>query len=134
MNQKLGIGISLILILLAIFIGFKTFKKGTAGPMGIKPGLKVWVKCGDVACGNEYEMEKRDYWEKVIAIRGPMSTQEVFLDCPKCNKKSVYLANKCPKCKTVFKPTAGLDDFPDRCPKCKYSEMEGATANSTNSK
>ena len=132
LKQKLGIGFAIVAISVAIVVGYSSLKPEAAGPTSIKKGLKAWVKCGNPDCGNEYQMEKREYWEKVVAVRGPLSTEEVFLECPKCSQKTVFLAEKCPKCGLVFKPNPGIDDYPDRCPGCKYSEMETSGNGLTN--
>jgi len=49
------------------------------------------------------------------------------LICPKCGKPSAFEAMKCPKCGNIFVAgESGRGDFPDRCPKCKYSAREEA--------
>jgi predicted RNA-binding Zn-ribbon protein involved in translation (DUF1610 family) len=52
------------------------------------------------------------------------SSGNVF-ECPKCGKVAVREALKCPKCGNVFIPDWDRqNDYPDRCPKCGFSEIE----------
>ena len=44
--------------------------------------------------------------------------------CTKCGKPSVYKAFKCNKCEKVSLYGAVPNDFGDRCPECKFSQME----------
>lgn len=46
------------------------------------------------------------------------------LKCEKCGQPSAYAAVKCGKCGLVFEAGAVKNDFPDKCPKCKYSKIE----------
>jgi predicted nucleic acid-binding Zn-ribbon protein len=53
-------------------------------------------------------------------MMGPMA-----VNCPKCNKKRAYMAEKCEKCGVVFVPNyQSGDESPDTCPGCGYSKYE----------
>jgi len=88
----------------------------------IKRGELMWVKCGNSDCGEEYQIDKRDYFEyikehQVGLVRPPMV-------CEKCTEDSVFRAEKCNKCGVVFFYEAVAGDLPDRCTECGYSQIE----------
>jgi predicted Zn-ribbon and HTH transcriptional regulator len=75
-------------------------------------------------------MDERDYLEKV-AQETPVTFATPPIPCQSCGKKGVFEAIKCSKCGHVFFPGNRVKDFPDRCPECKYSEMEEKRKKST---
>ena len=52
------------------------------------------------------------------------------MTCQKCNELSVFQAVKCIKCGlayekgSIFSVHGDVDDYPDRCPECRYSPRE----------
>ena len=114
-------------IALAILIFVKTQSGGSGGIDSIKRGEEMyWVKCNNPSCNAEYEIDKKDYFEQIEEKQraNPLSMVTPPLTCKKCGKDSVYRAEKCEKCGTVFFYGANPDDFPDRCPKCGHSKRE----------
>jgi DNA-directed RNA polymerase subunit RPC12/RpoP len=54
-----------------------------------------------------------------------MSGQKMLFECPKCGKKTCTMAHKCQKCGTIFILGQAKDQqYPDRCPKCRFSAIE----------
>jgi len=95
---------------------------GGGGIETIKRGELMWVKCGNPDCGEEYQIDQRDYFEyvqehQVGLVRPPMV-------CEKCREESVFRAEKCNKCGVVFFYEAVAGDLPDRCTECGYSQIE----------
>ena len=98
----------------------------SSGPKG-----PVQMLCVNPDCGYAFEISRNEYRKQMMEkgpmgpmMMGPMTALHAFT-CPKCGKKSAYVATKCPKCGKVFIPNYGItDDYPDRCPECGYSAME----------
>jgi predicted Zn-ribbon and HTH transcriptional regulator len=118
------------LIIVVCFIGAGvlayTFIFSSGGSQ-ISDDEMTWVKCNNPACGAEYEMGKRKYYEDVEekAQANPMAMTSPPLTCEKCGKNSIYRAIKCENCGNVFiEGISGANDLSDRCPKCKHSAIE----------
>ncbi len=119
-----------ILIIIVCFIGAGvlayTFIFSSGGPQ-ISDDEMTWVKCNNPACGAEYEMGKRKYYEEAQekANANPIAMTTPALTCEKCGKNSIYRAIKCENCGNVFiEGISGAADLSDRCPKCKQSATE----------
>ncbi|MBN2456345.1 MAG: hypothetical protein JXB29_07420 [Sedimentisphaerales bacterium] len=116
-----------IIIVVVCLVAAGTIYKMTSGGssgLGHFKGQLMWVKCNNPDCGDEYQMDKKDYFEqkqKNWDPRAPLS--DPAIKCTKCGEMSVYRAEKCPKCGTVFFYGFG-EGFPDKCPECGYSAME----------
>jgi hypothetical protein len=93
-------------------------------------GKKTWVLCRNEACKAEYEIPLREYFVYVQENDDPREPSAPPLPCQKCSEKSVYEAIGCAKCGLVFEMasifavTGDRKDYPDRCPKCRYSQRE----------
>jgi hypothetical protein len=81
---------------------------------------QLWVKCTDKDCGNEYEMNKKEYFQFVEKNTVGMMTPP--MKCSKCGKDTVYRAVKCEKCGKIFM-YGNPGDYADRC-ECGYSKIE----------
>ncbi len=106
-------------------ITFYQFGGGNAGP---NPDRLIYLKCLNKSCGEIKEMASKELYEGIDSEPySPMQVGPMRFDCPKCGKRSMFIAEKCPKCETVFVPNPrATRDYPDRClnPDCKYSAME----------
>jgi predicted Zn-ribbon and HTH transcriptional regulator len=128
-SKKKPIMIAVIVVCLVV-AGIITFAKRSGGGGGyesIPEGKMTWVKCNNPDCKAEYQMEEREYFKAMKERLNPaamMST--VALICEKCGKASLGKAHKCgnPSCGAVFFDNSVPNDHPDRCPKCKRSEIE----------
>ena len=110
-----------IVMLLAGIITFTTRRSGVDM---IEPGMMIWVKCSNKACGAEYQMDKKDYFEYLKEHQDPMSMAAPAIVCKDCGEERVYRAVKCEKCKLVFERGSVQHDFADRCPECGHSKTE----------
>lgn len=105
---------------------YYTSRESRSGGIGSFAGKLVWVKCGNKACGAEYQMDKADYHteirEKMQAT--PMMLVTPALTCKQCGEPSIFGAEKCENCGIVFFRNAVPNDLEDRCPECGYSKTE----------
>lgn len=128
MKNNIYIIVILVCLLLAGIIGYKyTFSGGGGGGIeGISEDSMLWAKCRNPACKAEYEIGEREYLEFQKENFDPLAREAAALTCKQCNEPSVYEAVKCgnTSCGIVFERDSVPNDFSDRCPKCKYSEME----------
>ncbi|MFZ0033800.1 MAG: hypothetical protein WAK60_02270 [Sedimentisphaerales bacterium] len=90
----------------------------------IERGEMIWLKCRNPKCENEWQMDKRDYYEYIKKHQDPHSMAITAIVCPKCSEESGYIAVKCEKCGLVFERGAVPHDYADKCPKCGYSKEE----------
>jgi phage FluMu protein Com len=126
MKNTVYVIVIVVCLSLAAIIGYKyTFSGG--GPSGIEaidPSKMMWVKCNNPSCKAEYQISEKSYYEYAQQNVDPMAMGPPALTCEKCGEKSVFEAVKCPKCGLVFFRNSVPADFADRCPKCKFSQME----------
>ena len=131
-KKQLMIGIVIACIVLAVGI---TLYNSTGGS-GKAANRKIFILCSE--CGESSELSGEELREKMQQAAGeggigpmgmmdPMGAAPV-LTCPGCGKDAAQMATKCKSCETVFIPdfqaafTGG--GYPDKCPKCGYSEEE----------
>jgi hypothetical protein len=95
------------------------------GVQQIEPGQAILTLCTNPNCNHQSEMDKRAYYEEVdkLVRLNPRQSQPP-LPCSICGKKSVFRAVRCPQCDHVFLYGRIQHDVADRCPKCRYSQME----------
>jgi ssDNA-binding Zn-finger/Zn-ribbon topoisomerase 1 len=87
-------------------------------------GQQMWVICTNPNCKTHYQVDK-EWFFREIQKTGSMFADTVGIQCKECQQSTTFEAVKCSSCGHVFKTgAAGRGDFPDRCPKCKTSEME----------
>jgi hypothetical protein len=126
-KKKVLIVVSVVIICIALAIAGKTmFGGGGGGGDG-----KIWFKCVNPKCNAAYSLSPDEFTklqgDSPMMIPGQMQA----FKCQKCGQQSAYMAQKCEnkKCGEVFilqmgSPGQANQDFPDRCPKCKYSVIE----------
>jgi hypothetical protein len=120
-KKTLLIVVAVACLAAAGIIMYKTMGGGTTAG---QPAGKVWVKCNNPKCGNEYEVSAQEYNTFVMNNGGPrqfMMTGAVPMKCSKCNEDSVFKAMKCEKCGKVFFPGTVEGKAQDTCPGCGYS-------------
>ena len=118
--------IVVIACLAAAGIIYKMTSRSSGGLSGFKRGVQIWIKCNNLDCGHEDQIDKKDYFEyqeKHWNPKAPLATPTLV--CSKCSEHSVYRAVKCPKCQKVFFYGAS-ESYPDKClePECGYSAIE----------
>ena len=95
-----------------------------ADATGIDPSEQTWTKC--LACGYTEQMSLKGFYKlqraKMAATGNPMSVPR--LTCEKCGQEAVVEAFKCPQCGEISPKNSVPNDFEDRCPRCKFSQIE----------
>ncbi|MHC4500754.1 MAG: hypothetical protein ACYS21_16780 [Planctomycetota bacterium] len=88
---------------------------------------KVWLRCRAPACEHEYDIVKKDYFERIeeLRMKNPGDLAPA-ITCPKCGEPSVYEAVRCEKCGLVFEEGSVTGTYADTCPKCGYSKAKEA--------
>lgn len=123
MKNLIYIGVIVVCLLVAGIILF-TRNSGSAGLNSVSNDEQVWVLC--LKCNHAEQMGMKDYYvamkEKSKELTNPRMV--ALLTCTKCGENAVTKAVKCEKCGNVFRDNAVPNDYPDRCPKCKYSKTE----------
>jgi hypothetical protein len=124
-SRKKPIMIGVIVVCLAV-AGLITFARrgGGTGIDSIPASELTWVKCNNPACNAEYQMSKQEYFKERQKRLNPAARTVPPITCKECGKESLYQADKCPNCGTIFILGSVPNDFADRCPKCKHSATE----------
>ena len=120
-KKKLLIVVAVACIAAAGIVTYKTMGGGTTAG---QPTSKMWVKCNNPKCGDEYQISAKEYSVFMMNNGGPrqfMMSGAVPMKCPKCNEDSVFKAMKCEKCGKVFFPGTVEGKAEDTCPGCGYS-------------
>ena len=120
-KKTLLIVVAIACIAAAGVITYKTMGGSTASS---QPTSKIWVKCNNPKCGNEYQISAKEYTDFMMSNGGPrqfIMSGAVPMKCPKCNEDSVFKAMKCEKCGKVFFPGTVEGKAEDTCPGCGYS-------------
>ncbi len=95
------------------------------GVASIEPGQALVVLCVNSSCQYQSQMDKRSYYEEVEKrLRANPQQSQPALICSQCGKNSVYRGVQCPSCDHAFRYGGVPHDAADRCPKCRYSQME----------
>jgi len=124
-KKMIKIGTIVVCLALATVVFIKHSKRGPRGLTSIPRGDVVWVKCSNPQCGAVYQMNKREFLEKVEErSAGGSPATAPLVTCKECQELSARWAVKCEKCGVVFFYGANRNDFPDRCPECGYSKRE----------
>jgi hypothetical protein len=90
---------------------------------GVPNSLQTWVKC--LTCGDAHQISLKGFWKRQRAEMSGEDGPSPFLTCTKCGKRAVVEAFKCAQCGEISrKGNPGAMDYEDRCPKCKFSQLE----------
>jgi hypothetical protein len=104
-------------------VTYKSFFGGSS-PEATGDMALLCTTCGgfEIPMTQFQELMSKNAQDMMMPMMGPGT---MVIQCPKCNKKTCYIAQKCPKCQNIFVFGQAKDpQFPDRCPKCKFSEIE----------
>ena len=124
-KKKTVMIVVIVVCLVAAGVIFKATRPKSQGRESFR-GQQTWVKCSNPDCGEEYEMDKAEYFKQVeeAARANPGVEPPTPIVCKKCGEESLYRVVKCAKCgKIFFYGSAGAGDFADRC-KCGFSQIE----------
>jgi len=78
-------------------------------------------------CGNKYTISEGEFKTQIgeKSSGEMMMGQLLALDCPECGEEAAFRAIKCSKCSEIFTKGEAQDNkYPDKCPKCGFSEIE----------
>ena len=116
----------IVIVICLLVAGIVVFSGGSGGGgiEDIAEDEQVWVMCR--RCNASYEMGKKEFYRQLeeAAKANPNPMMAPHLTCQECGKVSVTEAIRCEQCETVFVKGSVPGDFPDRCPKCKFSKTE----------
>lgn len=117
--------------LAVLILGWQFWPSGGGGG-----DTDITMLCENPKCDKAYKM-KPDEFQAAMSKQGGgmdpmmmMGGMGITLECKFCKQKTARIAYECPKCKNVFiQPNpmmaAGMtNDYPDRCPECKFSQIE----------
>ena len=124
-KKILLIAVAVACIAAAGIIMYKTMGGGGGGAAPGQASGKIWVKCNNPKCGNEYQISAKEYNDFVMTNGGPrqfLMSGAVPMKCPKCNEASAFKAMKCEKCGKVFFPGSVENKPEDTCPGCGFSQ------------
>jgi predicted RNA-binding Zn-ribbon protein involved in translation (DUF1610 family) len=131
MSTNVKIVVAAVCLIVAAGIFYFTVLGGSGGSLS-SGDQKTWFKCVNPDCNATYSLTPGEFAK--LQGNNPMMPmmmpgQQQAFKCQKCGQQSAYMAQKCEKCGEVFimqMATApqGNQDYPDRCPKCGYSNME----------
>ncbi len=122
-KKPIMIGAIVVCLVAAGLITLAT-RGGRGGLETIPEESITWVKCRNEKCLDGWEMNTREYYKYLEEHHEPGSLFAPPIPCPKCGAESGYEAFKCPKCNKVWEKGTVSRDFEDRCPECKYSQIE----------
>lgn len=130
-KKFLAIGALVLCLGIAGTVTYNTFFGGGGGGTFSGDIPLLCMSCGgfEIPISQYQEMMSKNPMGMMPGMPG-MPGQQVAMVCPKCNKKTCYSAQKCLKCKNIYIYGQARDqNYPDRCPKCKSSELEDLEKN-----
>ncbi len=124
MDKKNVVMIVIVVVCLVLAGAFaiKNFGGGGTPTANLPPQSML---CVNPDCSHVFEMTIEER-RQIMRERGRQMRRggPPAFTCPQCSEESVYQANKCSKCNTIFIGDYSSDDFTDRCPECGYSAIE----------
>ncbi|NLX07108.1 MAG: hypothetical protein GXY33_18385 [Phycisphaerae bacterium] len=114
--------LTVVVVVMALITVYKT-SISPGGGIDLSKEIPFKCKaCNEIVNKTLRDLQQMEETQQMGPMMGPMK-----LVCPKCGKKELTQAVKCPKCEEVFifemDPMAGAS-FDDRCPKCGVSYSE----------
>jgi len=128
-NAKIGAAVGCLLVA-GVILYFTTFND----MVGSGGSEKMVMLCTNPKCEKAFKIPYEEY-AKIWQLQGgnPMTMMSPKpIKCKFCNQITALTATECPKCKNVFiEPMEQRSiEYPDRCPECKFSQMEEDDKNS----
>ncbi|OHB44124.1 MAG: hypothetical protein A2178_03400 [Planctomycetes bacterium GWC2_49_10] len=116
--------------LAALILGWQFWPAGGGGGEDVD----IVMLCTNAKCDKAYKLKPAEFQEMMSKQGGMdpmmmMGGMSASFECKFCKQKTASIAYECPKCKSVFvqpNPMMGgmSNDYPDRCPDCKFSQIE----------
>ena len=127
-KKYLVIGLAVVCLSVVVVMFYRSFGGGSGG--GNTGDRQIALMCA--SCGG-FEVSV-DEFREMMSQQGPeammMPGQAAAMECPQCGKKSCYQAQKCKECEAIFVFGQARDkNYPDRCPKCGFSNIEDRRQN-----
>ena len=125
-DKKKKVMLGLIILCLVLAIGITVVTNTGGGGGGSRSNEPVQMLCMNEECVMDFELSTEEYREQMMqgGMMGPGPMAQTPIECPECSMRSAFRAVKCKKCETIFMQDYTSGDFPDRCPKCDYSDIE----------
>ena len=123
-KKYLAIGLVAICLVVSGTVFYRSFFGNSTGAAGGNQDMALLC----TTCGG-FEIPA-DEFRELMSKQGPgmmmgMPGQQMVMECPKCAKKTCYMAQKCEQCEAIFVfGQAREQSYPDRCPKCSFSRIE----------
>jgi hypothetical protein len=124
-KKKVMLGLIILCLILAVGITVMTNRGGGSGSSS-RSNEPVQMLCMNQECRMDFELSSKEYSEQIMqgGMMGPGPMAQTPIECPECSMRSAFRAVKCKECETIFMQDYTSGDFPDRCPKCDYSDIE----------
>ena len=128
-KKYLAIGLVAICLVVSGTVFYRSFFGNSTGAAGGNQDMALLC----TTCGG-FEIPA-DEFRELMSKQGPgmmmgMPGQQMTMECPKCAKKTCYMAQKCQQCENIFVFGQARDqNYPDRCPKCSFSRIKDRQKN-----
>lgn len=129
-KKFLAIIVAVICLGIAGTVTYKSFFDGGGGLEATRDMALLCTTCGgfEIPMKEFQDIMSKNTQDMMMPMLGGPGA--ITIMCPKCHKKTCYMAQKCQKCKNIFVFGQAKDpQYPDRCPKCKFSEIEDMQKN-----
>lgn len=132
-KKYLVVGFTVVCLGVAGFMSYRTFFGGSLGGGDTNPNIALLCsKCGGFEVPADTVREELSKSLGTMPMMGPGGMARQAINCPKCNQKTCYVAQKCEAkgCQNIYMFGQAKDvNYPDRCPKCRFSFMENTQKN-----
>ncbi len=125
-DKKKKVMLGLIILCLILAVGITVMNNMGGGGSGSRSNEPIQMLCMNQECKMDFELSSKEYSEQIMqgGMMGPGPMAQTPIECPECSMRSAFRAVKCNECETIFMQDYTSEDFPDRCPKCDYSDIE----------
>jgi hypothetical protein len=130
-KKFLAIAAAVVCLAVAGWVSYNTFFGEGGGGEATGDMALLCTTCGgfEIPISEFRDMMNKNAQNMMMPMMGPSM---MAMECPKCHKKTCYVAQKCDKCKNIFVFGQAKDpQYPDRCPKCRFSQIEDMQKNPT---
>ena len=115
MSQKIQVGLVVVLLGVAGYMGYRWWTKPSAGMQNM--GIQIAWVCKNADCGKDFELSRAEYVKKRVP-----GTSTV--PCPHCGEIKTARGHKCPNPSCLRNnQSVGHGDAPEVCAHCGKSMM-----------